>query len=169
MATPNPLPHNTETLAQLLRQKRAVLEQLAAVAVRQAALIESGDMTELIKLLSAKQKLINALQTAEKLLSPYRGEDPEQRVWKSPEARAACAADSQTCSRLLAQVLEMERNQEQQMMGRRDAVAMQLRQAQSAHQVASAYQPHRTPPKPNIASANVAPVAPGTLDLSTNG
>lgn len=163
---------STDTLAKLVRQKRTVLEQLSAVAQRQAALIEANEMAQLIRLLSAKQQLVTALHEVEKQLAPFRNDDPDRRVWASTDARAACAADSQECTKLLEKVLQMEREQENQMVGRRDTIAAQLQKAQSAHQVASAYQPYQGNARQG-ASDTPAPLgaatAPGALDLTTNG
>ncbi|MEN1679829.1 MAG: hypothetical protein AAGJ46_09555 [Planctomycetota bacterium] len=165
-----PSPDNTERLAQLIRGKRAVLEQLREVGKRQGELVANGEIDALLRLLAAKQRLLTALQAAERGIEPFREQDPESRTWASAERRAACAADADACRSLLAEVMEMERAQEQAMTQRRDNVADQLRRSQAAHNAADAYRTHNRP------AAAPAPVAPPTatpqptaLDLSSEG
>lgn len=141
----NQMPLSTDNLTQLIRQKRRVLVQLREVATRQGQLVEAGDIAALMKLLAAKQKLITALQAVERQLAPYHDDDPEARVWPSPDHRAACAAEAAECSRLLAEVMEMEKAQEGVMTGRRDALAGRLQTAHAAHAVQAAYQTHSNP------------------------
>ena len=142
-----------------------MLEQLLAVGQRQSELINEGDLPTLLQLLSTKQRLILALRSTENELAPYQQEDPEARVWPSPESRAECAADAEVCNRLLPQVVALEKSHEEQMTTRRDEVSAQLQQAQSAQVASSAYQPHArhtpsiTPPK----GVNLA----ASLDLTT--
>lgn len=158
----------TDVLAELMHTKRKVLEQLCATARRQSELINTGEMTGLIRLLSGKQKLVNALHAVERGLEPYRNENPESRVWASPAQRAACQQDAAECSRLLDGLLAKEHEQELQMVDRRDLVASQLRQVQSAHEAASAYKPHLGK-RPVAAPMPDTPPTPGSLDLTTNG
>ncbi len=138
----------TQVLAELIREKRRVLSQLHLVGKRQGELVALGDVAALLKLLAAKQKLLAGLQALEARLEPYRNEDPEQRNWPTPQHRTACAADADECRRLLAEIMEMERAHEQQMMQRRDGVAEQLQRVHVAHGANDAYQAHRRPTKP---------------------
>ena len=56
----------TEILGDRIEQKLALLGQLRDLGRRQTALIETGDLTQLLKLLSAKQRLLAALQALER-------------------------------------------------------------------------------------------------------
>lgn len=164
-------PQRVEALARLVQQKRRLLEQLVAFGQRQGELIEAGDVASLVRLLSGKQQLIAGLQTVERSLDAFRDEDPDARVWPTPAARAACQADSATCNALLAEVIATEQRHEQIMSERRDAIGVQLRQAQSAHAASTAYKPHLRAPRrpataPNHASASEASDA--SLDLTTS-
>jgi len=159
-------PTPTEQLAQLIRQKREVLAQLYQVGTRQGELVAAGDVGSLMKLLAAKQRLLAGLQLLEKSIAPYRDEDPEQRRWASPEARAACAADAEACRKLLAEVMEMERTHEQQMTQRRDQVATQLQRVHASHDARGAYQAHQnSTPKPQAIAFDAAPAT--SLDLTS--
>ena len=158
---------STEELARLVRQKRGLLEQLVAAGQRQKALIDGGDTTGLLQLLSDKQRLITALREIEADLNKHRNEDPDARAWRSPQDRAACSADAEACNRLLAEVLESERQQTEEVASRRDAIASQLRQAQSAHVASAAYKPHLRGAKPAPAVSHESPSA--SIDLTTTG
>ena len=51
----------TDVLAELVVKKHDLLVQLRDVGLRQIELIDGGDMTQLLKLLSSKQRLLNGL------------------------------------------------------------------------------------------------------------
>lgn len=147
--------NSTETLAQLVARRRGLLERLLVACGKQGELVTAGDTTGLLKLLGAKQTLIDGLRETERLLDPFRHEDPANRQWPTPEARAACAADADRCTQLLAAVRQLEEKHGKQMAERRDVIADQLQTIHRGHQVATAYQPHAVP-----AAARPRPVAP---------
>jgi hypothetical protein len=130
---------STENLIQRIAQKLELLVQLRDLGVHQAMLIESGDMTQLLKLLSAKQRLLTALQSVERALDPYRHDDPETRVWASPEERERCAQAAAACEETLRFIMEQERQSESQMIARRDQAAARLESAHQAAAVQRAY------------------------------
>lgn len=169
----NPLPQNrgmndlsTERLARLVAQKRQVLEQLRTVAARQGELLTAGDSGELLRLLSAKQQLMAGLQKVERMLAPFRDQDPARRDWPTPAARAACADDAQACARLLTEVLELEHQHERIAADSRDRVGAQLRTAHASQQAATAYRGASRPARPIPAPHTGAPPATG-IDLAT--
>jgi hypothetical protein len=110
------------------------------LGARQAQMIAGGEMTELLRLVAAKQQLIVALQAIEQQLSPFHEQDPETRRWATSEARAKCAADAEACRGLIQEVMAMEQAGERQMTERRDAVANQLRTVAAGSRVRDAYQ-----------------------------
>lgn len=161
---------STDRLAELVAQKRQVLVQLRQVGVRQGELVDAGDVSTLLKLLGAKQTLLNGLRAIEASLAPFHEQDPDARAWPTPESRAACAADAQQCSRLLEEVMRMEREQERRMSDQRDRIARQLRAAHAAGEAAGAYGRHERAAPP---SGTAAPMGYGTeetparLDLTS--
>jgi FlgN protein len=134
---------STEKLAELVCSKHNVLVQLLEVSRRQADLVTNGDIASLLTLLAAKQQLIAAIQGLEKILTPYYAEDPERRLWSSPQARSDCARQSADCNALLEQIVSLEKIGAEQMSVRRNQVAEQLQQVHAATQVRSAYEAHR--------------------------
>ena len=96
----------TQRLAELVHSKHQVLLQLRELGLRQADLVASGDTASLLKLLAVKQQLIAALQGLEHELAPRYLEDPDQRIWPSPERRAQCAHQAAECNELLREIVD---------------------------------------------------------------
>jgi hypothetical protein len=135
--------HATEQLAELIRRKHRVLTQLHEAGRRQAELVAGGDIGSLLSLLAAKQELIAALQTVEQTLMPFYADNPEERIWNSPGARARCAELAGECNALLAEIVRLEQAGAARMTARRDELAAQLQQIHSAAQVRGAYEAQR--------------------------
>lgn len=155
----------TENLAALIRKKHQILVQLREIGVRQQKLADDSQTTSLLQLLGAKQHLIGALQIVERNLRPFQEEDPEQRTWRTQDERADCARRAQECQQLLAEVMELERQQEAKMVERRDEVIERLRRAGSAQHAATAYGEHRRVAP--VANAPVQPTIDSHLDLTS--
>ncbi|MFZ5832860.1 MAG: hypothetical protein ACOY3P_22465 [Planctomycetota bacterium] len=129
----------TDLLADLIRAKRSCLGQLRDLGRRQLEFIEEGEMSALLDLLATKQQVIASLQKLERALTPFRGEDPEQRVWRSADARRSCADDLGQCETLLSEILSQEKCSEGALERRRDASAAQLQGIHVASQARRAY------------------------------
>ncbi|MEX0936782.1 MAG: hypothetical protein WDZ59_02900 [Pirellulales bacterium] len=132
----------TETLAEWIACKCKCLIELRDLGRRQMELIDRDEMTQLIKVLAAKQHLIARVQEIEQALDPFRHEAPEQRCWPSAEARQRCAEQSQHCQQLLGEIVMLERASEQRLAERRNAVATRLEQISTAEHVHTAYIAH---------------------------
>ena len=134
----------TDNLADLIEKRHRCLLQLRDLGHKQAELIASGQMGPLLRLIGAKNQLIAALQSVEQGLAPYHAEDPDQRNWPTKEARDRCAQLADACQRLLSELMELERQNEQNIIQRRDQVASQLQAAQAADAARGAYQAHQS-------------------------
>jgi hypothetical protein len=135
--------HSTEKLSELIQRKHSVLVQLRDFGRRQADLVTSGDIAALLALLGTKQQLIVGLQKLERELTPFYAEDPERRVWASPQARARCAQLAAECNAILEEIVGLEKVGAEKMTVRRNEVAQQLQQVHAATQVRSAYEANR--------------------------
>jgi hypothetical protein len=135
----------TALLTERIEQKLTLLLQLRDLGLHQSALIHSGDMTQLLKLLAAKQRLLAALQSVERDLDRFRGDDPDTRVWASPEHRRRCAETAAACEELLRAIVEQERQSESQMQHRREEAAAQLQGAHYAAEAQHAYLAESSP------------------------
>ncbi len=129
----------TDILMQLVRAKYTCLVQLRDLGRRQLELIDQGNVTGLLDALSVKQKPLSDIQRIEKALDPYRGQDPEQRQWRSPQDRAACARLVEECETLLKEIVSHEKRCEEIMVHKRDATANRLQQLRAAGRAQGAY------------------------------
>jgi hypothetical protein len=129
----------TDILADLIRAKRECLLQVRDMGRKQIELIDKGDMTALLDLLSFKQRTITQLQRIEKTLDPFRKQNPEERIWSSSELRAACGKQIEQCDLLLAEVIKNEKYCETALIRRRDETATQLQGAHLAGYARDAY------------------------------
>lgn len=149
---------NTAKLAELIDKRHRCLLSLRELSAKQAGMISGGDMQALLRSFSVKNQWIVALQTIERELAPYHQQEPESRSWQSEPARQKCAQQAADCTRLLAELMELEKQNEREMTQRRDQVAAQLQTVQSADAARTAYQSQQNmrrdaaqTPRPNIA------------------
>lgn len=132
----------TDLLATLLAQKYECLSGLHELGRRQAELIETGDIGQLLLLLAEKQRSIGRLQELEQQLNPFRGQEPESRVWRSADTRQQCAGLIERNETLLREILAQERGGEEHLRRRRDETAARLEVVHSAHHARGAYADH---------------------------
>lgn len=130
---------STDKLADLVSKRRACIQQMHKLGMKQAELIGSGEISSLLRVLSVKNQLIVALQTIEQQLAPFHDQDPETRTWASPDARHACAQQAAECKRLLDELMTLERENEAKMTQRRDQIGQQLQVVQSSRSAQQAY------------------------------
>lgn len=131
---------DTDILSDLVRRKHNCLLHLGELGERQIELIREGRMTELLDLLAHKQQMLVELQRIERGLDPFRGQDPERRPWRSPEARRLCSEQLARCEQILARIVRDEKQSEQEMVRRRDQTAAELQGIQTAGAARNAYQ-----------------------------
>ena len=129
----------TDVLAELIRSKRECLVQLREMGRRQLELIDEGDMTGLLDVLTAKQRSLDKLQQIERSLDPFRDQDPAQRRWRTAEDRRLCTEQLEQCERLLAEIISQEKCSEGTLLKRRDEAANRLQSAHLAGQAREAY------------------------------
>jgi hypothetical protein len=130
---------DTDRLSELIAAKLQVVQLLVGLARRQIELAEQAEMASLLKLLAAKQTVLDQLQRLERELDPYRDQDPERRVWRSPADRQRCQLQMDACGRALGEAMTLEKQGEAAMVRRRQAAAEALLHVQSAADAAAAY------------------------------
>lgn len=118
---------STEHLTILLERKHECLTQLRDLGARQLERIDAGDMTMLMKVLSAKQRMLADLQTVERELDPFRGESPDERAWRAPAERQHCAQLTTRCQLLFSEIVAQEREAESRLILQRDDAEHRLR------------------------------------------
>jgi len=145
---------DTELLADLIERKRACLVQLRDMGKKQLEVVVDGSMTELLDVLAAKQRVLGELQRVELALAPFRGQDPDQRTWHSPQRRQQCAGGLRQCEALLREIVQREKQSEQALVERRDETAARLQGVHAASQARGAYvaQPGQLPSQLDLMS-----------------
>jgi hypothetical protein len=128
--------HGTYELAEILCHKHDLLVRLGELARRQLELIQSGDWAGLMRALSDKSRMVNALCDAERRLDPYRAEDPVQRSWPDTELHQRCRRLTTECGELLAEIVRIEQQSETLLTRRRDEAKSRL---QGMHTTAAAH------------------------------
>lgn len=144
----------SDRLAQLALCKLQIMQLLRKLAAQQLDVISGGDMTNLLKLLSAKQTVMDQLAKLEQQLDPFRGQDPETRDWSSTTAREVCQRNVEAGNELLSDIMRLEKQAEIEMVRRRDDASVRLAGMHGASEARHAY---------------VAAAAATGLDLSTEG
>jgi len=168
-------PNSGNALADLVCKRHNCLQQLQKLGQRQSDLIDSGELGSLLRLLSAKNQMIAALQAIENELQPFHDQDPDSRTWDLPATRETCAQQIDQCRVLLENIMQMERENEQKMVARRDHVAQQLQSVQSAGTTRRAYQAQqeslRGPHLPLAVTSDqtIAQASSHQLDLQSGG
>ncbi len=130
---------DTDLLAELIGKKHAILEKVRDLSRRQSDLIGDGNMTRLMSVLSAKEKLLTSLQDLQRKLNPFRNQDPDARKWRSPEDRQRCQQLSSRCEALIGEIMLVEKRSERELVQQRDVVAARLQRAHSSAQASRAY------------------------------
>lgn len=130
---------DTETLAQLIDRKHVLLTQLRELAVKQAELVDAGSLSPMMSLLAVKQRLLKCVEQLETELDPFRQQDPDRRVWRSPEHRERARVVSTHCDELLQQIMSLEKDCESRMARRRDEAAERLQTVHTSSHAATAY------------------------------
>jgi len=108
-------------------------------------LIQQDNMTGLLDLLAAKQRVLLKLRAIEKRLAPFRSQDPQQRRWRSPDNRQLCAEKLQECEAILVEIIGREKGSEDELIRRRDATANRLQGAHAAGVARGAYSAEKGP------------------------
>jgi len=131
---------STDRLAELVDKKHEVLGQLRTLSQYQLRLAGHDEyLSDLMRVLAAKQSLIERLSNIDQQLNPFRSEDPDARVWRSPEDRQRCSKMAGECEQLLSELKKLEQASTQTISKRRDDVAKQLKETNTAVDSNAAY------------------------------
>ncbi len=129
----------TENLLQCMQDRLGALTALRQLADSQADAATGGDVNVTLGILARKQTLLDQLSVIQQRLQPFFDDDPEARVWTSPERREACRQHAYEGSRLLQEIMQLEKTALDEMAGRREAVAAQLQDGKDSILAHTAY------------------------------
>jgi hypothetical protein len=133
--------YDTDVLADLIARKLDCLTRLQDMGRKQLALVRDGDMTQLLDVLGVKQRVLWELQRIERAMDPFRGQDPDQRRWRTTEKRKETAQLLERCETLLDEIVANEKQSEHELLRRRDEAAARLQGTHLASRARGAYVP----------------------------
>ena len=131
---------NAEQLKQLLDQRFDLLEQLIAQSERQSDCIKQNQMTDLMQILSSRQKMIEALTQVSRKLREAVGDDPESRVWKDSAERGIYRRRQEKCDQMHQDLLAIEAQCESMLQENRLEIETKMHQLDRGHHAANRYQ-----------------------------
>ncbi|MBI1247352.1 hypothetical protein GC197_05835 [bacterium] len=136
-----PCLEETDQLIQLIDQKHEVLTQLLTLSQYQLRLAGHDDhISDLMRVLGAKQTLIERLTRIDRLLDPFRQQDPESRIWRSASERTICSQKAVQCETMLAELKALEHKSTEAVTSHRDEIARLLREIKTSSDSAVAYE-----------------------------
>ena len=130
----------SESLFQLVRQKLGYLEKLYDCSGSQLQYVEQENMEALLELLAHKQRLLIEIEGIDRQIKTYHVDDPEQRVWPSPQMREACREAIASCDDFARKTLGIDRIAERRLAEKKKAACEQLQQFENKARVQNAYQ-----------------------------
>jgi hypothetical protein len=133
------MPQETDMLHDLIRQKHHCLVQMHKLGLRQLEAIRESDYALLLKLLAAKQALLDGLNVFERKMDPFRNEAPSTRIWQSEEQRSQCARWLDECEALLREIVQQELRSQEELAVLRDEAAEMLQLGAAATTAHGAY------------------------------
>ncbi|MCL2348896.1 MAG: hypothetical protein FWC50_11635 [Planctomycetaceae bacterium] len=136
-----------EKFYRLIQKKQERLQQLHDCSRNQLQYVDDGNTDALFELLGVKQKLLLDLEEIDRQMEVYRLDDPEKRLWPSPEMRQRCREAVETCRRLVCETLENDQAAEKELIVKKNAAQKQLRQFDTKANIQLAYHRQRTVPE----------------------
>lgn len=130
----------TSRFAELILEKLSLVVEIKQLVDKQKRLIDESKTDDLISLLAVKQQVVGKLQGNDRSLEPFRGQDPESRLWPNAETRAECQEHANLCEGVFREVLEIEAYCERAMSEFSEQTQRQLNGSVSARQATAAYQ-----------------------------
>ena len=140
---------DSEHLFQLMGQKLERLEQLHICSGNQMQYIDAEDMGAILEILAAKQRLLIEIEGIDRQIAQYHVDDPEDRVWPSPEMREQCRERISRCDRLVRETLEHDKLAEQCLTEKMNTAKQQLQQYTDTAHVQGAYRQQKSRPTPH--------------------
>ncbi|PQO26738.1 hypothetical protein C5Y96_19840 [Blastopirellula marina] len=141
-----PCVEETDQLVQLIDKKHEVLTQLLTLSQYQLRLAGHSDyIDDLMRVLAAKQTLIERLTYIDRTMDPFRQQNPETRVWRSASERTQCSQKAQQCEVLLTELKEIEQKSTEVVATHRDEISRMLQETHASADSASAYNDMNVP------------------------
>ncbi len=131
--------HSTDRLAELCQLRLEKLQIIRELSIQQYVLAQSQDVERLLSLAGKRQHALDALESIQTELQTYSDEDPEQRVWRSPELREQCRMNLEKGKAILSELIVMEQRSIDILASQREAIAQQIHLHHGTQTVLNAY------------------------------
>ena len=135
---------DSEHLFHLVGQKLQLLEQLHACSGNQMQYIETDRMEAILEILAVRQRLLIEIEGIDRQIANYHVDDPEERVWPTPEMREQCREKISHCDRLVRETLEYDRIATERLTEKQSAAKQQLQQFTDTAHAQGAYRQHKS-------------------------
>lgn len=156
---------DANTLCELVDARFDTLAALLKLSEQQVDAIDQNRMSDLMRVLSDKQRLIEYLKHISDQLKPALDDDPQTRAWESQAARERCHDRQQQCEQMHLQLLAIEAQCESTLQESRQGMEDQLSRMNAGQNAATGYsqsQSYGQPTSPGGGSSG------SILDLSSN-
>jgi len=130
-----------ENLIKLLSQQRCLYRQLQELARKQTELVDGRDPEMLLKVLGARQRLIDQLATIDRELAPVRSSWPEISGELSQEQRLEVHHLIDEVQQILGEILSHDEKDCERLNHQKQEVAGEIRGAMAGKRVNQAYAP----------------------------
>lgn len=146
-----------DELSGLIQQRWEILHRLLEISRKQMHAIESGQMSDLMRILSEKQRPLNDLFAIADQLRVAMDDDPERRHWSTASSRQRCREQQNECEQMHLELLAIEAECESNLSRNRQQVQERLAKVDAGWQAASGY-----------AESSPSATTGGRLDLSSD-
>ena len=134
-----PTTTDTQQLSALIERQWNILSALRVLAHQQVDCLGAEDGEMLLSMIARKQPLIEELLLIQSELTPFRDQDPEQRIWHDPASRERCQTMQESCEQLHQEIVRLESMALGELEMNRNAIAAQLQDCRDATLATSAY------------------------------
>jgi hypothetical protein len=144
-------------LSDLMGQRWNTLRELVDIGNRQITAIDTGRMSDLMRLLSEKQSPLNELAQIATRIRRAADDDPAQRRWESEQTRVLCRQQQEECEKMHLDLLAIEAQCEAALTKSRASIQQNIDRVDGGRQAATSYGDSRK-----------IPTSGGRLDLSSD-
>ena len=128
-----------ESLFDALSQKRDCCRALVSLAKRQRVQISAGDLGPVLEVLATKQRVMGRMDEIQRRLTCFSQGPQSWREGIDRQQQRRCQSVLDETERLLADLLEIEKHCEEELVRFREAAAEQLRNTDAGRQLNRAY------------------------------
>lgn len=129
----------TERLLALMECKLALVESLHMVSTSHRAISLGEDVSVTLGVIARRDAIVDQLLEVQLEMRTYQGDDPEQRVWVSPDRRQRCRSIAAKIDQVIKEVIQLDSQTLDAMCQQRDSIAAELRHGLDSNLTQQAY------------------------------